>query len=272
MEDMVIVSVCARPILYDTTMESYRDRNKKELAWVDVAEETGLPVDVCRRKWKSLRDRYMREKKGEKDAKKSGSAARTAKKWKFFVVLSFLDPFVTPRETSSNLPRVAEYEIEDDGAAETSLSGAGEAYEECDEAAGPSHNADQPSVSDSDEGSAAGRPTPAPDTVPAADPVPPADPVPAAAPRPPGGSKRKRATRVPCGQDPIQEAILQALHNEAAQTAQTPPPPQLSEDAFFVQSILPSLERLPRQACAELKFEIHKLVLEATRLNWNPNN
>ncbi|CAL8397711.1 unnamed protein product [Boreogadus saida] len=109
MEDMVIVSVCARPILYDTTMESYRDRNKKELAWVDVAEETGLP-----------------------------------------------------------------------------------------------------------------------------------------------GSKRKRATRVPCGQDPIQEAILQALHNEAAQT---PPPPQLSEDAFFVQSILPSLERLPRQACAELKFE-----------------
>ncbi|CAL8249807.1 unnamed protein product [Boreogadus saida] len=174
MEDMVIVSVCARPILYDTTMESYRDRNKKELAWVDVAEETGLP--------------------------------------------------------------------------------------------------DQPSVSDSDDGSAAGRPTPAPDTVPAADPVPPADPVPAAAPRPPGGSKRKRATRVPCGQDPIQEAILQALHNEAAQTAQTPPPPQLSEDAFFVQSILPSLERLPRQACAELKFEIHKLVLEATRLNWNPNN
>ncbi|CAL8301584.1 unnamed protein product [Boreogadus saida] len=91
----------------------------------------------------------MREKKGDKDSKKSGSAARTAKKWKFFVVLSFLDPFVTPRETSSNLPRVAEYEIEDNGAAETSLSGAGEAYEECDEAAGPSHNADQPSVSDS---------------------------------------------------------------------------------------------------------------------------
>ncbi|CAL8275584.1 unnamed protein product [Arctogadus glacialis] len=247
MEDKVIVSVCARPILYDTTMESYGDRNKKDLAWVDVGEETGLPVDVCRRKWKSLRDRYMKEKKSEKAAKKSGSAARTSKKWKFFVVLSFLDPFVTPRETSSNLPRVAEDEIEDDGAAETSLSGAGEAYEEGDEAAGPSHNTDQPSVSDSDpdDASAAGTP----DTVPAAD------------PRPPGGSKRKRARSVPCGNTPIQEAILQALHREAAQT----PPPQLSEDAFFLQSILPSLERLPRQACAELKFEIHKLVLEATK-------
>ena len=102
-----------------------------------------LSVDVCRRKWKSLRDRYIREKRSEKEGKKSGSAARTVKKWKFFAVLSFLDPFVTPRETSSNLPRCAEMEveIEDDGAAET--SGVGEADEERDEAAaaaGPSHN------------------------------------------------------------------------------------------------------------------------------------
>ena len=105
---------------------------------------TFLSVDVCRRKWKSLRDRYMREKRREKEeGKRSGSAARTGKKWKFFAVLSFLDPFVTPRETSSNLPRCAEMEveIEDDGAAET--SGVGEADEERDEAAaaaGPSHN------------------------------------------------------------------------------------------------------------------------------------
>ena len=72
---------------------------------------------------------------------RSGSAARTGKKWKFFAVLSFLDPFVTPRETSSNLPWWAEIEVEDDGAAET--SGVGEADEEYDEAAAaaePSHN------------------------------------------------------------------------------------------------------------------------------------
>ncbi|CAL8356345.1 unnamed protein product [Boreogadus saida] len=122
----------SHPSLYDTTMVSYRDRNKKERAWVDVAEDTGFPVDVCRRKWKSLRDRYMRHKKREKEGKKSGSAAGTVKRWKFAGVLSFLDPFVTPRETSSNLPRGAE-EVEEDGAPETSLSGAGEE-------AGPSHN------------------------------------------------------------------------------------------------------------------------------------
>ncbi|CAL8300706.1 unnamed protein product [Arctogadus glacialis] len=94
MEDVLIVAVCGQSVLYDTTLVSYRDRIKKEQAWVVVGEETGIPVDVRRRKWKSLRDRYMREKRREKEGKKSGSAARTVKKWKFFAVLYFLDPFV----------------------------------------------------------------------------------------------------------------------------------------------------------------------------------
>ncbi|CAL8300700.1 unnamed protein product [Arctogadus glacialis] len=94
MEDALIVAVCGQSVLYDTTLVSYRDRIKKEQAWVVVGEETGIPVDVRRRKWKSLRDRYMREKRREKEGKKSGSAARTVKKWKFFAVLYFLDPFV----------------------------------------------------------------------------------------------------------------------------------------------------------------------------------
>ncbi|CAL8404188.1 unnamed protein product [Boreogadus saida] len=78
----------------------------------------------------------MRHKKSEQEGKKSGSAAGTVTRWKFAGVLSFLDPFVTPRETSSNLPRGAE-EVEEDGAPETSLSGAGE---EAGEEAGPSHH------------------------------------------------------------------------------------------------------------------------------------
>ncbi|CAL8258342.1 unnamed protein product [Arctogadus glacialis] len=115
----------------------------------------------------------MREKRREKEeGKRSGSAARTGKKWKFFAVLSFLDPFVTPRETSSILPRWAEIEveIEDDGAAET--SGVEEADEERDEAAatGPSHNTDQLSGNESDPDdvpAAAAATTPAPAAGPA---------------------------------------------------------------------------------------------------------
>jgi hypothetical protein len=96
-----------------------------------------LSVDVCRRRWKSLRDRYMRYKRNEKEGKKSGSAAGRVDTWRFARVLSFLDPFVTPRETSSNLPLGAE-EVEGDGAPETPLSGAGE-DEELEQAAA-SHN------------------------------------------------------------------------------------------------------------------------------------
>ncbi|CAL8269558.1 unnamed protein product [Arctogadus glacialis] len=67
MEDALIVAVCGQSVLYDTTLVSYRDRIKKEQAWVVVGQETGIPVDVCRRKWKSIRDRYMREKRREKE-------------------------------------------------------------------------------------------------------------------------------------------------------------------------------------------------------------
>ncbi|CAL8268801.1 unnamed protein product [Boreogadus saida] len=44
MEDRkLIIAVCLRPVLYNTMMVSYRDRNIKERAWVDVAEDTGFP-------------------------------------------------------------------------------------------------------------------------------------------------------------------------------------------------------------------------------------
>ncbi len=59
---------------------------------------------MCRKKWKSLRDTYLKERRKETE-KKSGSAAGSGKKWKYSAVLSFLDPFVSPRETSGNMER-----------------------------------------------------------------------------------------------------------------------------------------------------------------------
>ncbi|CAM4571080.1 unnamed protein product [Leuciscus chuanchicus] len=38
--------------------------------------------------------------------KRSGSAAGSGKRWKFSQTLGFLDPFVTPRETTSNMEGV----------------------------------------------------------------------------------------------------------------------------------------------------------------------
>ncbi|KAK0146181.1 Transcription factor Adf-1 [Merluccius polli] len=100
MEEKLIVAVTAHPELYDCSCPLYRDRNKKDRAWVSVSEVCGLPVDICRRKWKSLRDTYMRERR---KVPKSGAAAGTGRKWKYLGVLSFLDPFITPRQTSGNM-------------------------------------------------------------------------------------------------------------------------------------------------------------------------
>ena len=43
MEEKLIVAICGHPALYDTTAVLYRDKLKKEEAWMKVAEEVGLP-------------------------------------------------------------------------------------------------------------------------------------------------------------------------------------------------------------------------------------
>ncbi|TNN76538.1 hypothetical protein EYF80_013188 [Liparis tanakae] len=72
--------------------------------------------EICRRRWKSLRDTYQREKREQKECSS---------------VPPFLDPCITPRETSGNTGRravevrIAEYREE----------------ERAEAAAGPSHRA-----------------------------------------------------------------------------------------------------------------------------------
>ncbi|KAK5603198.1 hypothetical protein CRENBAI_012927 [Crenichthys baileyi] len=63
--------------------------------------------DVCRKKWKGLRYTYLKERRKELE-KRSGAAAGAAKKWRFSAVLSFLNPFVAPRPTTSNMGQVEE--------------------------------------------------------------------------------------------------------------------------------------------------------------------
>ncbi|MEQ2292996.1 hypothetical protein AMECASPLE_028745 [Ameca splendens] len=64
--------------------------------------------DLCRKKWKGLRDTYLKERRKELEKRRSGAAAGAGKKWRFSAVLSFLDPFVAPRPTTSNMDQVKE--------------------------------------------------------------------------------------------------------------------------------------------------------------------
>eukprot|EP00063_Salmo_salar_P071371 XP_014046206.1 PREDICTED: cell wall integrity and stress response component 2-like [Salmo salar] len=102
MEERIIFAVSSKPCLFDTTADSYRDINTKNAAWRQVSTIVGLPEEDWRRKWRGLRDRYQRERRTEKEKKRSGSAASGQQPWCFCHILSFLDPFIVPWATSGN--------------------------------------------------------------------------------------------------------------------------------------------------------------------------
>ncbi|CAL8349107.1 unnamed protein product [Boreogadus saida] len=121
MDEKIIVAVSAMPVIFNTTLKTYKDRTVKAKAWEKVSEEVGLTEEECRRRWKVLRDTYLRVRRRQEAGKRSGSAAGPLRTWKYSAILSFLCPFVTPRETSSNMvlgveeDGIAEYPVEDQG-------------------------------------------------------------------------------------------------------------------------------------------------------------
>ncbi|MED6288595.1 hypothetical protein CHARACLAT_028145 [Characodon lateralis] len=108
MEDKTIVAVCGKPELYDSTDYFYRDTYRKDLAWRTVSEETGVAEDVSRKKWKGLRDTYLKERRKELEKRRTGAAAGAGNKCRFSALFSFLAPFVALRPTTSNMGQFEE--------------------------------------------------------------------------------------------------------------------------------------------------------------------
>ncbi|XP_033976817.1 transcription factor Adf-1-like [Trematomus bernacchii] len=230
----------------------YRYRNKKELAWRKISEEVGISEEVCRRKWKSLRDTYVKERKREKEDNRSGSAAGTNKKWKYSAVLSFLDPFVTPRKTTSNMvsgveeDRTSEYGGEAQGADDEHEFSEGSEAEEHHDATADAPDA-PPAVS-------AAVPAAVPTDAPAG---------PSGVGRAPRGRKRPRNLD---NEKEVHERLLEALTMRGSGALPAAP---LSEDEHFLQSLLPSLQRLPTQQKNFVKFKIHRSIYEASTVVLN---
>ncbi|CAL8362336.1 unnamed protein product [Arctogadus glacialis] len=104
MEEKLIIAVGSRPILYDQSLYTYRDTTLKDRAWQDVSLEVGETAAECVKRWRSLRDRYRRERVKEKEAQRSGAGADKQPVWRYMAVMGFLAPFLQNRGTTSNLP------------------------------------------------------------------------------------------------------------------------------------------------------------------------
>ncbi|XP_016368500.1 uncharacterized protein LOC107751434 [Sinocyclocheilus rhinocerous] len=240
MEERLILSVSSHPEIYDTSSYFYRDRNKKDLAWKSVGEEIGQPEDVCRKKWKSLRDTYLKEKRKEME-KRSGSAAGSVKKWKYSQILGFLEPFVTPRETTSNMGGVEAQVIE---------------Y---------NHPRDQ-GEGEAKAGDTETEPTDNEETDPRSPAASPVSPVPGPSPpaAAPTGQQRRRGTRRPRdGPSEVEQTLLELLRRPPA-----PPPPQ-SADEHFLLSLLPFLQSMPPHTKEIIKFKMYKLAMENSTVVLN---
>ncbi|KAL2096952.1 hypothetical protein ACEWY4_006159 [Coilia grayii] len=74
-------------------------------------------TEECKKKWKGLRDTLRKERRKEKERRRSGAEGGVARPWRYKEVMGFLNPFMEDRQTSSNVegPESEEEGVEEQG-------------------------------------------------------------------------------------------------------------------------------------------------------------
>ncbi|KAG1941871.1 MADF and BESS domain-containing protein [Pimephales promelas] len=101
MEERLIAAVSDYPELYNSTINSYKDAARKAKAWRAVSLQVEIPEEDCRRRWKSLRDMFIKDKRAEQRRRASGTSHRS---WKYSWQMSFLTPFIQSRSLAVDEP------------------------------------------------------------------------------------------------------------------------------------------------------------------------
>ena len=61
--EMLIEAVRSFPCLWNMSLREYKDNRVKENAWKKMSEKLATSVDDSKRRWKNLRDMFVRERK-----------------------------------------------------------------------------------------------------------------------------------------------------------------------------------------------------------------
>ncbi|KAM4562362.1 uncharacterized protein PAE49_010858 [Odontesthes bonariensis] len=99
-EERLIEEVRKYENLYVTTRKDYKDPEITNNSWREIAEILGMDVETCIKKWRFLRDKYVRLIK--KMASCRGDSDGDQKVPVLCLFLSWLEPHVKHRHTSSN--------------------------------------------------------------------------------------------------------------------------------------------------------------------------
>uniref|UniRef100_A0A3Q1G089 Uncharacterized LOC110951514 n=2 Tax=Acanthochromis polyacanthus TaxID=80966 RepID=A0A3Q1G089_9TELE len=95
MDDKLILAVFNYPELYNITLPNYRCTESRANAWRNISIGLGLPSEECKRKWKNMRDRYLKEIRMEIKSKKQGEVIQS--RWKYRQLMNFIAPFTGSR-------------------------------------------------------------------------------------------------------------------------------------------------------------------------------
>ncbi|XP_062551956.1 uncharacterized protein LOC134217189 [Armigeres subalbatus] len=87
-EEYLIKQVELHPVLYDKSLKAYRKPGATDNAWVVIADSLGVRVEDCKKRWKSLRDTFIKYFRQEILA--SSMPGMKRKKWVYFEHMSFL--------------------------------------------------------------------------------------------------------------------------------------------------------------------------------------
>uniref|UniRef100_A0A3B5AFT3 Uncharacterized LOC103373102 n=1 Tax=Stegastes partitus TaxID=144197 RepID=A0A3B5AFT3_9TELE len=90
--DALILAVFNYPELYNITLPNYRCTESRANAWRNIS--MGL-AEECKRKWKNMRDRYLKEIRMEIKSKKQGEIIQS--RWKYRQLMNFIAPFTGSR-------------------------------------------------------------------------------------------------------------------------------------------------------------------------------
>lgn len=103
LDERLIDAVRAYPCLYNSRSGDFKVSLMKENAWKAVAASLERSIEDVQKRWKTLREHFVRETKKKK--KPTGSAAKTTPQWALYDHLLFLKDFVKHRNTVGNAPQ-----------------------------------------------------------------------------------------------------------------------------------------------------------------------
>ncbi|XP_030762713.1 uncharacterized protein LOC115887431 [Sitophilus oryzae] len=102
-EGILIENIQNFPCIWNTKDKEYRNSLVVQNAWKSISFIMEESVESCQEAWKSLRSKYIRERKLI-TSMPSGSAAYSGN-WPLFKSLNFLAPVIQTRRTSGNVKK-----------------------------------------------------------------------------------------------------------------------------------------------------------------------